>query len=541
MPAHSIRVHLNLSRASRSQPNRTDPSLRRTSRSPSPIFMIPTSVWRFAVPIVAIAAVGRGLGNADVPSLSVSDIVLRLLSVFGLIAINAFFVTAEFSMVSVRRSRINQLVNAGDVQAKTVQDLQRSIDRLLSTTQLGITLSSLALGWIGERTMAVLVEVALVGLPLPDRLNQILVHSIAIPVAFFLVAYLQIVLGELCPKSVALLYSEQIARWFGPPSLVIARLFNPFIWILNQSTRWLLRSFGIQYASHGWYNRVTSEELQLIIATERESTGLEAEERELLNNVFEFGDVTADEVMVPRTSIHAIPRDATFQMLLNEVAESGHSRYPVTGESLDDICGVIHFKELANPLAKGILQPDTPIQAWIRPARFVPEYTLLSELLPLMQRSQQPMVTIVDEFGGTAGLVTIQDIIAEIIGDLNEGEDIEELTVQSIDEQTFLVQAQLHLEEVNELLNFDLPLIDEYQTLGGFLIYQMQKIPAVGEILNYDNLEFTVISAEGPRLHQIQIRRQEIPIFNSEPADLDGGDTAIENLSSEEEVGDDSD
>ena len=507
--------------------------------------MIPTSVWRFAVPIVAIAAVGRGLGNADVPSLSVSDIVLRLLSVFGLIAINAFFVTAEFSMVSVRRSRINQLVNAGDVQAKTVQDLQRSIDRLLSTTQLGITLSSLALGWIGERTMAVLVEVALVGLPLPDRLNQILVHSIAIPVAFFLVAYLQIVLGELCPKSVALLYSEQIARWFGPPSLVIARLFNPFIWILNQSTRWLLRSFGIQYASHGWYNRVTSEELQLIIATERESTGLEAEERELLNNVFEFGDVTADEVMVPRTSIHAIPRDATFQMLLNEVAESGHSRYPVTGESLDDICGVIHFKELANPLAKGILQPDTPIQAWIRPARFVPEYTLLSELLPLMQRSQQPMVTIVDEFGGTAGLVTIQDIIAEIIGDLNEGEDIEELTVQSIDEQTFLVQAQLHLEEVNELLNLDLPLIDEYQTLGGFLIYQMQKIPAVGEILNYDNLEFTVISAEGPRLHQIQIRRQEIPILNSEPTDIDGAidgsDSAIENLSSEEGGGDNSD
>lgn len=545
MPADSIRIHLNLPRANRLQPNRTDPSPRRTSRSQFPIFMIPTSVWRFAVPIVAIAAVGRGLGNADVPSLSVSDIVLRLLSVFGLIAINAFFVTAEFSMVSVRRSRINQLVNAGDVQAKTVQDLQRSIDRLLSTTQLGITLSSLALGWIGERTMAVLVEVALVGLPLPDRLNQILVHSIAIPVAFFLVAYLQIVLGELCPKSVALLYSEQIARWFGPPSLVIARLFNPFIWILNQSTRWLLRSFGIQYASHGWYNRVTSEELQLIIATERESTGLEAEERELLNNVFEFGDVTADEVMVPRTSIHAIPRDATFQMLLNEVAESGHSRYPVTGESLDDICGVIHFKELANPLAKGILQPDTPIQAWIRPARFVPEYTLLSELLPLMQRSQQPMVTIVDEFGGTAGLVTIQDIIAEIIGDLNEGEDIEELTVQSIDEQTFLVQAQLHLEEVNELLNLDLPLIDEYQTLGGFLIYQMQKIPAVGEILNYDNLEFTVISAEGPRLHQIQIRRQEIPIFNSEPTDIDGAidgsDSAIENLSSEEGGGDNSD
>lgn len=412
-------------------------------------------------------------------------------------------------MVSVRRSRINQLADAGDVQAKTVQSLQRSIERLLSTTQIGITLSSLALGWIGESTMAVLVAAGLRQLPLPPSFSQFMAHSLAIPITFFLIAYLQIVLGELCPKSVALLYSEQLARFLGPPSLAIARVFNPFIWILNQSTRLLLRFVGIQYTGQGWYNRVTPEELQLIITTERESTGLEAEERELLKNVFEFGDVEAVEVMVPRTSIAAIPSTATFQTLLEEIDQTGHSRYPVMGESLDDIQGIIYFKELAQPLSQGELTPETPIFPWIRPARFVPESIPLSELLPLMQRSHLVMVMVVDEFGGTAGLVTLKDLIAEIIGDNSEPESTEELPVQIVDEQTFLVQAQMDVEEVNELLDLNLPLADEYQTLGGFVLYQFQKIPVQGETLNYDNLDLTVVSAEGPRVHQILIQRQE--------------------------------
>jgi CBS domain containing-hemolysin-like protein len=334
-------------------------------------------------------------------------------------------------------------------------------------------------------------------------------HSLAIPITFFLIAYLQIVLGELCPKSVALLYSEQLARFLGPPSLAIARVFNPFIWTLNQSTRLLLRLVGIQYTGQGWYNRVTPEELQLIITTERESTGLEAEERELLKNVFEFGDVEAVEVMVPRTSIAAIPSTATFQTLLEEIDQTGHSRYPVMGESLDDIQGIIYFRELAQPLSQGELTPETSIFPWIRPARFVPESMSLSELLPLMQRSHLVMVMVVDEFGGTAGLVTLKDLIAEIIGDNPEPESTEELPVQIVDEHTFLVQAQMDLEEVNELLDLNLPLADEYQTLGGFVLYQFQKIPLQGETLNYDNLDLTVVSAEGPRVHQILIHRQE--------------------------------
>ncbi|MFK0731484.1 MAG: hemolysin family protein [Gloeotrichia echinulata GP01] len=443
------------------------------------------------------------------PSLNLTDIGLRLLSVLLLIAINAFFVTAEFSMVTVRRSRIHQLVKAGDIPAIAVEMLQRSIDRLLSTTQLGITLSSLALGWIGENTIVIVVNTWLKSLPVPGGMTQFVAHSLSIPIAFLLISYLQIVLGELCPKSVAMLYSEQLARFLGPSVKAIVRFFSPFIWILNQSNRWLLRLFGIEYTGQGWRPPVTPEELQLIISTERESTGLRLSERELLNNVFEFGDVTAEDVMIKRTSIVALSKDATFQQLLKEMATTGHSRYPVIGESLDDIRGIVYFKDLAKPLAVGKLNLETQIQPWMRPARFVPEHTPLSELLPMMQQEKPAMVMVVNEFGSIVGLVTLQDVIAEIIGDAGVLDSTEDLLIQMLDQQTFLVQAQINLEDLNEVLNIRLPLTKQYQTLGGFLLYQLQKIPAKGETYTYQNLEFTVVSVVGPRLHQIQLRRIE--------------------------------
>ncbi|MEG4349454.1 hemolysin family protein [Microcoleus sp. LAD1_D3] len=445
---------------------------------------------------------------SDLPAMSLTEVLSRLLSVLLLIAINAFFVAAEFSMVTVRRSRINQLVDAGDVAALTVQSLQQSIERLLSTMQLGITLSSLALGWIGESTIAVLVRMSIGYLPLPIYIKSAIAHSFSISiVTFLLLAYLQIVLGELFPKSVALLYSEQLARTLGPPSLLIARLFNPFVSFLNQSTRSLLRFAGIEYDLR--HRPVTPEELQLIIATSSESSGLEAEKRELLNNVFEFGEVWVEEVMVPRPSIVALPKTATFQTLLDEMAISNHSLYPVTGDSLDDIIGIIGFKQLAKPLAEGLLSPDTPIVTWMGSVRFVPEMMLLGELLPLMQSSSEEIAIVVDEFGGISGLVTLRDLIAEIIGRSYESPDSKEIALQVLDDRTYLVQAQLNLDDVNQILNLDLPVTDEYQTIGGFLSYQLQRMPAVGEVWCGENVELTVVSVSGPRLDQLQIHLLE--------------------------------
>lgn len=444
-------------------------------------------------------------------------ILSRLMAVLLLISINAFFVAAEFSIVSVRRSRISQLVSQGDIQAKTVQHLQRSLDRLLSTTQLGITLSSLALGWIGESTMAVIVAFAIAGLPISEFRSQVISHAVAIPLAFFLVAYLQIVLGELCPKSVAMLYPERLARLLGPPSLTIAKFFNPFIWILNQSTRLLLRLFNIQYSNQFSYSRLTPEELQLMIRTTTETPDLDAEERELLTNVFEFREVSAGDIMVPRTQIDGISTGASFQDLLEAVATTGHSRYPVMGESLDDIQGVVDLKHLWQLLARHQITLDAPIKPWAKPARFVPEHTPLHELLATMQRTGQKLVIVVDEFGGTAGLLTLTDITSEIIGEMHEPDDDDELLVQILDDQSYLIKAHTHLDEVNELLEVDLPESEDYQTLGGFLIYQLQKIPREGDTLIYGGREWIVRSAEGPKLEDILVK--PVPSSQTSPQD----------------------
>ncbi len=438
-----------------------------------------------------------------------SDILIRIIIIFLLIALNAFFVAAEFSIVSVRRSRISHLVEEGDLQAQTVQSLQRAIERLLSTTQLGITLASLALGWIGESTMAVFFQNIFVNVSISPFWQIGLSRSLSIFLAFLLISYFQIVLGELVPKSLALIYPEQLARILAGPVGVISKIFNPFISILNQSTRYLLGIFKIKYSDGQFYNRVTSEELRLIISTERESIGLEAEEREILNNVFEFREVTAEEIMIPRSRIVSISKEANFQELLDEVTKTDFSRYPVRGDSLDDILGIIDLKDLALPLASARLTPQTTIETWIKPVRFFPESTSLSELLGVMQRSQLKMIVVVDEYGGTAGLITIEDLIGEILGTRSEDEELENIEFKILDEQTYLIQAQMNLEDINDIFSLNLPIIDEYQTLGGFIQYQWQRIPPIGEKLNYDDLEFTIISAQGPRLGQIRIHRRE--------------------------------
>lgn len=435
------------------------------------------------------------------------NLLLTFLGVFLLIAINAFFVTAEFSIVSVRRSRISQLVKDGDLQAQTVQSLQRSIDRLLSTTQLGITLSSLALGWVGEKTVATSIIALIQSFSLPVYISDTSVHSISLLFSFVILAYLQIVLGELCPKSVALMYPEKLARFFGPPSLAIARIFRPFIAVLNLSTRLLLKLIGVNYSGRGWYEQVTSEELQLIIATERESTGLKADQRQLLKNVFEFRDDTAEEVMIPRTDIVFLSLTSTFEELLQTVATKGYSGYPVIGDSLDDIKGIIYYKTLSEPLARGELDLNSTIETWIEPVSFISESKSLNELLPLMQRWQQKMVIVLDEFGGTSGLITLHDLIAEIVGDANNDPETGFEAIQKLDENTFLVSAQINLEEVNEQLELALPLADNYNTLGGFLLEQWQKIPHQGEKLQYEDLNFTVAVADSNRLYQITIER----------------------------------
>ena len=434
------------------------------------------------------------------------------LGLFCLIGINAFFTAAEFSIVSVRRSRISQLVENGDLQAQTVQSFQKGIDRLLSTTQLGITLSSLALGWIGEPTIAVLIANLIKLLPLPAVIINGLAHSFAIPIAFVCLVYLQIVLGELVPKSLAILYPEKLARFFAPPSLVISRIFRPFLSILNLSTRLLLKLIGIRNIKQTWNEQLSAQELQLIINAEKESTDLEESQKEILNNVLELGDITAIKVMTPRTKIKFINQDSTFAQLLEKITNDKFFRYPVIGESLDEIIGVIDYKSLVIPLAADLIHNESIITPWVKPVRIVSEKASLKELLSLMQLEKQEMVVVVDEFSGTSGLITIQDLISEIIGDQNDHESEEANIWQQINETTYVVSAQMSLDDINRHLAIALPVDEDYNTLSGFLQEQWQKIPHQGEVFNYNDLQFTIISTENNRLQQIKIQQQ--------PADL---------------------
>ncbi len=449
------------------------------------------------------------------------EVFSRLLIILLLIAINAFFVAAEFSVVSVRRTRIQQLVQEGDLQAKTVQNLQRDIERLLSTTQIGITLSSLALGWMGEKAIAEMLFAWFNTAQVAPNARYWMAHSFSVPVAFMAIAYLQIVLGELFPKTLALAYSEKLARFLGPISLSISRLFTPLVWILNQSNRALLKLLRVPISRRNTFNPVTAKELQLILESSSEQSDLQAEERELLRNVFESGEILVEEVMVPRTSINAIEAQSTLQEFLEEVAQTGHHYYPVIDESLDQIRGTLYYKDVVRELPFQSLDFNASIQPWIQTAWFVSEGTPIQNVLQMMQKYKLGVIMVREsEFNGTAGLVTLQNLIRAIIGIEDEAPSPADEPITEQDNHTFMIQAQTDLETVNEHLGISLPILEDYQTLGGFVMFHLQRIPEEGESFGYENLEIKVVSALGPRIEQVLIRITDVDGISIPESDL---------------------
>ena len=450
------------------------------------------------------------------------EVFSRLLTLLLLIAINAFFVAAEFSVVSVRRTRIQQLVQEGDLQAKTVQNLQRDIERLLSTTQIGITLSSLALGWMGEKAIAEMLFAWFNTAQVAPNARYWVAHSFSIPVAFMAIAYLQIVLGELFPKTLALAYSEKLAKFLGPISLSISRLFTPLVWILNQSNRALLRLLRVPISARNTFNPVTAKELQLILESSSEQSDLQAEERELLRNVFESGETLVEEVMVPRTSIHAIEAQSTLREFLEEVSRTGHHYYPVIDESLDQVRGTLYYKDVVRELPFQSLDFNASIQPWIQTAWFVSEGTPIQNVLQMMQKYKLGVIMVREsEFNGTAGLVTLQDLIRAIIGIEDEAPSPADEPITEQDNHTFMIQAQTDLETVNEHLGIGLPILEDYQTLGGFVMFHLQRIPEAGEFFGYENLEIKIMSAQGPRIEQVLIRITDVDGILSPESDLE--------------------
>lgn len=386
------------------------------------------------------------------------DVFLTIFLVF----LNGFFVAAEFAIVKVRSSQI--ALQKGGMAKKSAQLIIDNLDGFLAATQLGITLASLGLGWIGEDVMSRLILNLMHSLGL--EFSAALAHRIALPVAFVILTVMHIVFGELAPKSVAIRYPAPVSMAIAFPLRVFYLVFRPFIWLLNGFANFLLKIFGIKPVSETEIH--SEEELKLIIAESEEGGAIETSERELIQNVFDFDNRVVRQVMVPRIKISALPADLSVRQAADIVIKEGYSRYPVYEHSLDEIVGVVHARDIT---ANYIQQHNKGLRELMRPVHFIPETKPIDVLLREFQKKKTQLAVVVSEFGGTIGLVTLEDIIEELVGDIQDEHDHEMLVVTKTDNHTYQIIATSSLHDINKALDIPFPKSDDYETLAGLITY----------------------------------------------------------------------
>ena len=444
----------------------------------------------------------------------VLSIVPRLGAVLLLVALNGFFVAAEFALVGARRTRLDQLAAGGNSVAALGRRMQEDLDRYIAAAQLGITLASLALGWIGESTIADLVEppieslldYLLGSLAVAHDTALVISHAVGVAVSFFIITTLHIVLGEQAPKVFAIRAPERTALFIARPLALFNALFSLVIRFLDWATNFVLSLFGIKEA--GGHTKVHSaDELRLLVEESGEAGALAAQEQEMLINVFAFAERPAYQAMLPRTEVATIGYDATIREFLDRFAQTGHTRFPVVGPNgVDDIRGIISAKDLLVALHDGDIDLDQPLEPLIRPAFFTPESKRIGDLLQELRAKHIRMAILIDEYGGMAGVVTMEDLVEEIVGELDDELEHDESELRTIDDRTSVVEGQIRVEDVNEELDLDIPAGD-YETLAGFILARLGRLPSKGDSLTYKNVRLTVLEMEGPRIVRIEITR----------------------------------
>ena len=437
---------------------------------------------------------------------TVFALILKLLTVAGLVVANGFFVAAEFSLVSVRRTLIRQRVAEGNAVARVVLQAIAAHDRFIAGTHLGTMSASRGQGWVGGATRAEHGAPVLGFLP-PNLLHPA-AHTRAPSVAFGLITFLHVVPGELTPKSVALQYPEQTAFFVARPTVWTENIFRPFIWLLNGTGNLLLQAMGLQTPSG--HERVHSiEELKMLVKASQEAGALQVEEQEMLYNVFEFGQRQVHEAMIPRPEIVGVEQSATLNDLLQTFRQSSHARFPVYDGDLDDIVGFVAIKDVLLALADrpGDVETNLRDKDLIRPVYFAPETKRIDALFREMRQQQVQMAVIIDEYGGTAGVVTLEELMEEIVGRVSDELVREPARIEHIDECTVQIDAQLHVDDINDELGLGLPESDEYETLAGFILFRLRNIPAEGDTLRYRDLQLTVPQMRGPKIERVQITR----------------------------------
>jgi CBS domain containing-hemolysin-like protein len=426
---------------------------------------------------------------------------LNLLAALILVALNGFFVAAEFALVRVRESRIVQLEQEGSARAGVVHGALRDLDAYLSVSQVGITIASLALGWVGEPAVSALIAPGLQALGIE---NESLIELIAVVLGFAIITYAHLVFGEQAPKYFSIQRAEETALWISRPLRLFMFLFRPIVWLVNASTNFVLRPWGIRLGEG--MEAHPEEELRIMISSSTSSGVLEPQEREYLNNVFDFGDTVAREIMVPRPDIEALPSSAPLEELVDRAAFGRYTRYPVYEDDLDHVLGAVHVKDLFRAAKEDGETFD--LEPLIRECLVVPENKRIEEILREFQRRTLQMAIVIDEWGSVEGLVTIEDVLEEIVGEIQDEFDEDEAAIEALDENTYAIDGRIPITDVNEYFSIALP-TEDFDTIGGYVLGSLGRPPEPGDTVDADGATLRVKSVDGPRVSMLTLERGE--------------------------------
>jgi putative hemolysin len=417
------------------------------------------------------------------------SLLFELIAVGVLILLNAFFVAAEYGLVTARRTRIVELHHQGNRRARDVLRITSDPPRFISAMQLGVTLTSLGIGALGEQALA-------------HAFDDVMATILAVLLAYLILTYLHVVIGELVPKGIALGHSEGTALAVAVPVRTFFIVFRPLIWVLQRSTELVLLWLGLQ--PPGAEDAVHSEaELRMLVSQSTEHGEIEEQEQEMLYKVFDFADKEVSNVMVPRPEVVALSIDLPPEQCLEAVMDSPYTRYPVYRESLDSVVGILHVRDLFSALRNRGMH-EVKIEDLVRPAHIVPETKDLAALLTEFRRTNQHMAIVVDEYGEMEGIVTLEDLLEEIVGEIEDEFDLPDESVEQIDEDTVKIDGTFPIDDFNERFHTELPQ-EDYHTVAGFVFGLLGRQPEVGDDISHDGMRFDVLEVEGSRINKLAV------------------------------------
>jgi CBS domain containing-hemolysin-like protein len=432
------------------------------------------------------------------------QITINLLLVALLIALTAFFVSSEFAIVKVRGSRINQLIEEGKPGALAAKKVTSQMDQYLSACQLGITVTALGLGWLGEPT----VEALLLPLFAKIGLDSLLSHLLSFVIAFVGITYLHVVVGELAPKTIAIQRAEQIILLFAKPLIWFNRVMHPFIWFLNGSARLLIGLFGYRSASESEVAH-SEKELRIILSESLKSGEINQSEYKYVNRIFEFDDRVANQIMVPRTEMVTIEQGTPLLEVIEFIQEERFTRYPVTNGDKDNVVGMVNIKRLYTATITEENVSELTVDSFVTPIIRILETIPIHNLLLKMQKERIHMAILTDEYGGTAGLATVEDILEEIVGEIRDEFDQDERPpIQKIKDNHYIFDAKTLIRDVNDTLGIELPEMD-MNTLGGLILTGKYEVE-IGDVVEYEGYEFKVIEMDGHHVLYIEVKKNQL-------------------------------